>query len=378
MFLRVQHYYYDMINMRMVSNQHITLSNIEVLACAGHGFTINGKQKYTLFENVKIVPPQNDKKRIITCTADHLHIAMSQGYIKLVDCDFSYGADDCINFHDLSSYGTKVAEDTLQSRHSYGDVGDVIEFRDDDFSPINFSAKLNSKKQIGKNLYHLTFDKKIPDSKTGTYVIFNKTYDTRNIIVRNSYFHHNRARGILVLARDVTIENCRFKRNEMGAIKLETGYTTKSWCEGYGVDNIVVKNCSFVECNPRGNKNWDFEREIFMGVYLKTDPSSEQTKYPMIRNVLFADNTFENNYGTVATIGSAENVIFANNKFENTKPRKNPKEYRNGFFINNSKDITIIGNQFEKSDFTPNIKVWYENNTVDNIKIAGNKITDKN
>ncbi|MFR6033186.1 MAG: right-handed parallel beta-helix repeat-containing protein [Bacilli bacterium] len=40
--------------------------------------------------------------------------------------------------------------------------------------------------------------------------------------MRNCYFHDNRARGILILARDVTIENCKFRHNEMGAIKIET------------------------------------------------------------------------------------------------------------------------------------------------------------
>lgn len=378
MYLRVQHYYYDMTNMQMVANKHITLSNIELLSCASHGFTISGEQKYTLLDKVKIVPPQNDEKRIITTTADHMHVVNSQGYIKLVDCDFSYGADDCINFHDVSAYGTKIAPNTLKTTRSVvGQVGDEFEFRNDDYSPMNFSAKLKERKTIGKNTFVAVFDRDIPTSKTGDYVIFNRKFDTHNIIVRNCYFHHNRARGILVLARDVTIENCKFKRNEMGAIKLETGYTNNSWCEGYGVNNVVVRNCCFDDCNPRGNENWGFEREIFMGAYLKTDPSSEQTTYPVIKNVLFENNTFKNNYGTVATIGSAENVIFANNKFINTKTRKNPRAYRNGFFITHSKNILIAGNQFEKSQFVQDVKLFYDSDSTSNIKIVGNSVSEK-
>ncbi|MBE6411770.1 MAG: right-handed parallel beta-helix repeat-containing protein [Opitutales bacterium] len=374
--LRVQHFYYDMTNMTMDSNYHITLSDITMLSCAGHAFGIRDQQKYTLFDNVKIIPP-NDKKRIITTTADHLHVASSQGYIKLENCDFSYGADDCINFHDNSSYGTRLSENSIESRHSYGNIGDKIEFRNNDYSPLNFTATLKAKKEIGKKKYELVFDKKIPNSKNGNYVIFNKKHNTHNIIVRNCYFHHNRARGILVLARDVTIENCKFKRNEMGAIKLETGYTNNSWCEGYGVNNVVVRNCTFEECNPRGNENWGFEREIFMGAYLKIDPSSEQSKYPVIRNALFANNTFINNYGMLATIGSAENIIFADNKFKNTKSRKFPQEYRNGFFATHAKDIIIVGNEFEKSDLANKFGVWYENSSTSNIKILGNKIVEK-
>ncbi len=374
---RAQHYYYDVNNIAMQNNKHLTLSNIDILSCAGHALVMRGKQKYMLLDNVNIAVPQNDKKRIITSTADHFHIASSQGFIKLINCEFSRGADDCINFHDTTMYGTRADKNALECRRSYGDIGDNIEFRNGDFSPMNFSAKLKAKEQLKNGRFKLIFNSEIPDSKDGNYVIFNRELGTRNIIVRNCYFHHNRARGILILASDVTIENCKFKHNEMGAIKIETGYTTHNWCEGYGVNNILIQNNKFDSCNPHGTKHWNFERDVFIGSYLKIDPSSEQTSYPILKNILFRNNTFKDTFGLIAAIGSAKNVVFTQNKFVNTIARKNPREYRNGFFITSSSDIKIVDNTFEKSELTPKLGVWYDSQTTANIEIKSNKILKK-
>lgn len=371
---RMQHYYYDMNNMIMLDNRHLTLSDFTVLSCAGHAFVMSGKQKYTFFERVKIVVPENGPKRVITCTADHFHIASSCGYIKLEGCDFSRGADDCINFHDNSSYGIRKDENSIVSRHSYGAVGDRIEFRNDDYSPLRFEAKIAAKKPAGSGKTEIVFDSPIPASKNGNYIIFNREYDTRNIIVRNCHFHDNRARGILVLARDVTIENCRFTRNEMGAIKLETGYTLNIWCEGYGVDNVLIRNNFFDSANVLGVANWSYERDVFIGAYLKQDPSFAQTGYPILKNILFEKNTFKDTFGLVAAIGSAQNVVFAENTFINKTPRKNPRNYRNGFFAMSSSDIKIVNNRFVESPFTPKTGVWYDKTDTKNIVVEGNAL----
>lgn len=371
---RMQHYYYDMNNMVMWNNKHITISDFTVFSNPGHAFVQHGKQQYTLMERVKIVLPENSGKRAITCTADHYHIASSLGYIKVLDCEFSRGADDCINFHDNSSFGVKKSENSLVARKSYGTVGDTVEFRNSDYSPLGFEAKITGHKKTESGKCEILFDKPLPDSKFGKYVLFNKAFDTRNIVVKNSYFHHNRARGILVLARDVTIENCKFKRNEMGSIKIETGFTENIWCEGFGVDNVLVKNNTFESCNQMGRTRWSYEYDVFIGTYLKSDPSDAQTPYPILKNILFEGNLFKDNYGMAALIGSAQNVVFADNVFANETPRKNPQIYRNGFFIVSSSDVKILDNKFTKSEMTPRLGVWYDKSDTKNIVVSGNKV----
>ena len=379
---RLQHSYYEYGCVSMLSNTHLTLRNFNIYSCSGHAFTVSGTQKYWHFDNVNIVRPPNSERRAITTTADHLHIAQSQGYMKMENCEFSLGADDCINMHDCSIIMDRESDETLLSvnaRNSYlYNEGEEIELRQDDFSPAGFTGKVIEKTLVDKErkIYRVRLDKPIPEMKGVYFVLFSKKYDTRNMIVRNCYFHDNRARGVLILARDVTVENCRFFHNEMGAIKIETGFTGNSWCEGYGVENVVVRNCTFDTCNPSGSMTNGYERDIYMGVYLFTDPSYRKTDYPILRDIMFENNTFKDTFGVVAVVTSVRNLIFRNNTFSNPTPRKNPLKYRGCFYVGWSRDVSIVNNKFVLSENISDLGVYIEKGTVKRLKIQGNSFVE--
>ncbi len=380
---RAQHYYYDMHGIIMNSNKHLTLENINIYACAGHALVVNGTQQYWHFKNVNIAIPENDERRVVTCTADHFHIANSKGFFKMENCRFSRGSDDCINIHDCSGYAKKNSDSTLISQNlkhiaNYS-VSDEIELRNGDFSPSGYTGKLSDIITLDKanGVHKLVFKDKIPDPKFGGFILFNKKFDSRNIIIRNCLFDNNRARGILILGRDITIENCKFIHNEMGAIKIETGYTLDRWSEGYGVDNVLIRNNYFESVNPAGIKNFDRTRDIYMGVYMRQDPSYEQTSYPILKNILFEKNTFKNSYGLIASINSTENVIFSENVFINDKPRKEPLDYRACFYLNSSSKTKIVNNTWVKSDNVSKIGVYVDKYSVKDVIFEGNKLVDK-
>ena len=379
---RLQHSYYEYGCVSMLSNTHLTLRNFNIYSCSGHAFTVSGTQKYWHFDNVNIVRPPNSERRAITTTADHLHIAQSQGYMKMENCEFSLGADDCINMHDCSIIMDRESDETLLSvnaRNSYlYNEGEEIELRQDDFSPAGFTGKVIEKTLVDKErkIYRVRLDKPIPEMKGVYFVLFSKKYDTRNMIVRNCYFHDNRARGVLILARDVTVENCRFFHNEMGAIKIETGFTGNSWCEGYGVENVVVRNCTFDTCNPSGSMTNGYERDIYMGVYLFTDPSYRKTDYPILRDIMFENNTFKDTFGVVAVVTYVRNLIFRNNTFSNPTPRKNPLKYRGCFYVGWSRDVSIVNNKFVLSENISDLGVYIEKGTVKRLKIQGNSFAE--
>ena len=379
---RLQHSYYEYGCVSMLSNTHLTLRNFNIYSCSGHAFTVSGTQKYWHFDNVNIVRPPNSERRAITTTADHLHIAQSQGYMKMENCEFSLGADDCINMHDCSIIMDRESDETLLSvnaRNSYlYNEGEEIELRQDDFSPAGFTGKVIEKTLVDKErkIYRVRLDKPIPEMKGVYFVLFSKKYDTRNMIVRNCYFHDNRARGVLILARDVTVENCRFFHNEMGAIKIETGFTGNSWCEGYGVENVVVRNCTFDTCNPLGSMTNGYERDIYMGVYLFTDPSYRKTDYPILRDIMFENNTFKDTFGVVAVVTSVRNLIFRNNTFSNPTPRKNPLKYRGCFYVGWSRDVSIVNNKFVLSENISDLGFYIEKGTVKRLKIQGQSFVE--
>ena len=160
----------------------------------------------------------------------------------------------------------------------------------------------------------------------------------------------------------------------MGAIKRETGYTMTLWCEGYGVDNVLIRNNVFDSCNIRGNTNFGIEREIYIGAYARNDPSEVMLDEPIIKNVRFENNVFKNAYGALAVISSAKNVSFVGNEIINTLPRKIKRDYRGGFFVMNSKNILIEDNTYIDSPLINPDKIGVVTNEPGSLAVRGNKI----
>lgn len=382
-FYRMQHYYYDGAGVLTHQNRHLTLSKVNVYSCRGHAFVVSGTQQYWQYLDCSIKPPEGAKARAITCTADHLHVVNSRGYMKLIGCDFMLGADDCINVHDCTGYAVRKSDFSLETRNVRGikmfKVGDPIELRDDDFSPSGFTGKIKSVKPIdaSKGVHEIVFADKIPQPKGEGFIMFNHYYSSGNILLRNCKFHSNRARGIIIQCPNVTVENCVIKNNEMAGMRIVTGYTPNLWSEGFGVDNLLVRGCVFESTNRTDVKADGFARDIHIGIYRTTGERTGQTMYPIMSNITFEKNTFKNAYGLVAFITSSGNVVFRENTIINDIPRKKPLPYRGSFLVKASTDTAIVNNIIVESKYVPNPGVYAEADTVKGLKIGGNKIVSK-
>lgn len=382
-FYRMQHYYYDGAGVLTHQNRHLTLSKVNVYSCRGHAFVVSGTQQYWQYLDCSIKPPEGAKARAITCTADHLHVVNSRGYMKLIGCDFMLGADDCINVHDCTGYAVRKSDFSLETRNVRGikmfKFGDPIELRDDDFSPSGFTGKIKSVKPIdaSKGVHEIVFADKIPQPKGEGFIMFNHYYSSGNILLRNCKFHSNRARGIIIQCPNVTVENCVIKNNEMAGMRIVTGYTPNLWSEGFGVDNLLVRGCVFESTNRTDVKADGFARDIHIGIYRTTGERTGQTMYPIMSNITFEKNTFKNAYGLVAFITSSGNVVFRENIIINDIPRKKPLPYRGSFLVKASTDTAIVNNIIVESKYTPNPGVYAEADTVKGLKIGGNKIVSK-
>ncbi len=382
-FYRMQHYYYGGAGVLTHQNRHLTLSKVNVYSCRGHAFVVSGTQQYWQYLDCSIKPPEGAKARAITCTADHLHVVNSRGYMKLIGCDFMLGADDCINVHDCTGYAVRKSDFSLETRNVRGikmfKVGDPIELRDDDFSPSGFTGKIKSVKPIdaSKGVHEIVFADKIPQPKGEGFIMFNRYYSSGNILLRNCKFHSNRARGIIIQCPNVTVENCVIKNNETAGMRIVTGYTPNLWSEGFGVDNLLVRGCVFESTNRTGVKADGFARDIHIGIYRTTGERTGQTMYPIMSNITFEKNTFKNAYGLVAFITSSGNVVFRENIIINDIPRKKPLPYRGSFLVKTSTDTAIVNNIIVESKYAPNPGVYAEADTVKGLKIGGNKIVSK-
>ncbi len=380
---RMQHNYYEMGGLLLNNNEHTTLRNVNIFSCPGQAIVFRGAQKYTYLKKVSVDVPEGVARRPLSSTADHLIFSQSAGFVKLEDCDFGFGCDDCINMHDNSLFMCAYSEKSLRTRNNRNEnlyrPGETLELRYGDYSPTGVVAKVVEVRVLDakKKILEVEFDRKLPEEKFGGFILFNTKYGTRNVIVRNCYFHQNRARGVLILAKDVTIENCRFYHNEMGAIKIETGYTYTSWCEGYGVKNVLIRNNTFDTSNPLGVKNGGKERDVYISIYMRSDPSNSFTDYPIISDILFEGNTFKDSFGLIAYAANANNLSFIKNTFVNPTPRKNALAYRGSFQLLNCKNVVIADNVWVDSPNLSEVGVFVSPSEKDEVSLLNNKIVTK-
>src|SRR6202012_2531050 len=132
-------------------------------------------------------------------------------------------------------------------------AGDPVEIRNADYSPAGFTSKLKSAEaDYKKNEVTLVFDQKLPSRVASDAILFNHRYGSRIVIIRNCFFHENRARGVLCNGADWLIENNHFFHNQHAALLLTTDVSPGQWSEGFGARNVVVRGNRLEACNPAG------------------------------------------------------------------------------------------------------------------------------
>jgi parallel beta-helix repeat protein len=296
------------------SGNNLTLENITIYSCPGHGFLGTGNLHHFHMKKCKIMKkPGTD--RSISCTADGCHIGSSQGYFIMENCDFSYSGDDCLNIHDNSSMGIKQidSQSIIVEKPIYFNKGDIIDFRNNDLSPIGFSSSIAQVEYIDAKC-KLTFVDKLPDKLEDSTILFNKSYDSSNYIIRNNLFHRNRARGILIQSSNGIIEGNRFYNIQGAAIQIEAGAESR-WSEGYGVRNVVFRNNLIESCDVN---RWTMAI-IYMGVYLPFG----RTSYPIFSNITFEKNTITDCPRLAFFLSSCEDITLKNNVIINPNTEKN-------------------------------------------------------
>lgn len=331
---RIQHYYYDLGGLTFENCEDVFLENVGVESCPGFAFHIAGGRRFHM-NGVAVRPPTDDERRVISCTADHLHVQRSRGSFKLTGCEMACGGDDCANFHDTTAFALPGSgAGTLLVRGSaagFADgvgafplrAGDTLAFHESDFAETGFEERVSEVRSApGRpGFAEIVFDGPVPAPQGEGFVLSNRRFDTRNVILRDCVFRDNRARGVIVQCPDVTIERCRFHHHECEALKITTGWTRDLWCEGTGVSNMVVRDCAFESPNAAGSALRP-SQAIFAGTYMEV-PSYERlnmSPVPLLRDILFERNVFKDIPGSDLLVGSSANIRFRGNSFYDGGP----------------------------------------------------------
>ena len=337
----LRHHVYGGNAFNVYNTSNITFSGIKLYAVAGMGWLIeNRSEHFQLLGCVIGLDPEHDDNRIST-TADGVHIANTNGKFRISGCDFSFIGDDDVNVHDnIATVTDKLDEKTVEIYTNANNfaAGDTAIFSSKGFDRLGFSAEVTSVE--GKKL---TFDKELPDYIVKDCIVSNGSIDSGNYVISGNYFHENRARGLLLQSNNGLCENNRFYKIMANPIKVIMDISSGLWLEGTGVNGLVIRNNSFVECNV---VEWSAQISISTNIDGKSADST------LFYNITVENNSFDNFYGRLVDASNVSNLKICGNRVNN---KDGSYEARRGRIIirQSCSRVTISNNEYKASVKAP-------------------------
>ncbi len=337
----LRHHVYGGNAFNVYNTSNITFSGIKLYAVAGMGWLIeNRSEHFQLLGCVIGLDPEHDDNRIST-TADGVHIANTNGKFRISGCDFSFMGDDDVNVHDnIATITDKLDERTIEIYTNANNfaAGDTAIFSSKGFDRLGFSAEVTSVE--GKKL---TFDKELPDYIVKDCIVSNGSIDSGNYVISGNYFHENRARGLLLQSNNGLCENNRFYKIMANPIKVIMDISSGLWLEGTGVNGLVIRNNSFVECNV---VEWSAQISISTNIDGKSADST------FFYNITVENNSFDNFYGRLVDASNVSNLKICGNRLNN---KDGSYEARRGRIIirQSCSRVTISNNEYKASVKAP-------------------------
>lgn len=337
----LRHHVYGGNAFNVYNTSNITFSGIKLYAVAGMGWLIeNRSEHFQLLGCVIGLDPEHDDNRIST-TADGVHIANTNGKFRISGCDFSFMGDDDVNVHDnIATVTDKLDEKTVEIYTNANNfaAGDTAFFSSKGFDRLGFSAEVTSVE--GKKL---TFDKELPDYIVKDCIVSNGSIDSGNYVISGNYFHENRARGLLLQSNNGLCENNRFYKTMANPIKVIMDISSGLWLEGTGVNGLVIRNNSFVECNV---VEWSAQISISTNIDGKSADST------LFYNITVENNSFDNFYGRLVDASNVSNLKICGNRVNN---KDGSYEARRGRIIicQSCSRVTISNNEYKASVKAP-------------------------
>lgn len=283
----LRHYVYDgtIFSIRDYS-KNITFDNVSIYGSAGMAYICEGNCSHFQIINSFIgVNPEYKDKRCVSLTADAIHIVNTNGCFNISGCDISGMGDDCINVHDGLGYVSAVNGNTLTLIASAMrlEVGDTLAFKNERFENTDLTAKIISVKDLDRITKEVVVEG-LSESIIQGWTAYSKECDSGNYVIRNNYFHENRARGLLLQSSNGLCENNRFYKTMAQAIKVVMDIEPTLWQEGTGVDNLVIRNNRFEKCNY---SDWGCVIEI------GTNVAGRAAETAVFTNIEISSNTFK-------------------------------------------------------------------------------------
>jgi hypothetical protein len=350
----------------IIDSKNVTILNMNMYHNAGLGILSQYSGNLT-FRNVNCVPNPL-KNRILSGHDDGFHYSNCKGQITIDSCRFLALMDDPVNVHGTS---VRIMErknsNTLVCKFMHGQsigfiwarAGEKIGFIENDAMNTYRTAIVESFTTITPELFEISFTEALPEFVIPGDALENLTW-TPEVIIKNSFFGSNRARGILVSTPGrVVIEKNIFESS--GSAILIPG-DANGWYESGAVTDVLIRNNIFND--PCMTSMYQFCEGI-ISVYPEI-PRTDINK-PFHRNIRIENNEFHPFDFPVLYAKSVDgltftgNTLIRSNRFEPFHSRKST------FTFENCMNIQIKGNRYDGEILGKNIRLV--NTPLKTIKI---------
>mgnify|MGYP003292079669 CR=1 FL=1 len=361
----LRHFVYDgtVFSIRDYS-KNITFDNVSIYGSSGMAYICEGNCSHFQIINSFIgVNPEHKESRCVSLTADAIHIVNTDGCFNISGCDISGMGDDAVNVHDGLGYVSSVNGNTLTLIASAMrlEAGDTVAFKNDKFENSDLTAKIVSVKDIDWITKEVVVEA-LPESVTEGWTAYNTECNSGNYVIRNNYFHENRARGLLLQSSNGLCENNRFFKTMAQAIKVVMDIEPTLWQEGTGVDNLIIRNNTFEKCNY---SDWGSVIEI------GTNIAGKSAETAVFTNIEISSNTFTDIPSMLMRVNNVNGLVFSGNTVDVGGFFDESNSQGVNYFGKYCNNVSYIDNGYADGGFldnkkiirTESISVWAEINS---------------
>ena len=313
-------------------SQNITFDNISIYGACGMGYVFAyGSHHYQILNSyIGLRPGAEDKYRIST-TADGIHIANSNGYFRLDNCDLSFCGDDILNVHDDMFYIENIdsSRTVMQGTAAIKIVepGHTLGFKNLNLTDLDYEATVAS---ITRNGYAatITLTEPLPEQITTDMLAYSKSRASENYVLTNNYVHETKGRGFLMNADDCLCEGNTFFRTCSQTLQVRTDTPASRLIEGTGAEHIRISSNVFTECNFGGRGDVITIESLLNGERLENMP---------LADIRILNNEFNFCYQAPVNADNVDGLTVSGNVFRDCEA------YQIGSHCKNS---VISSNQF--------------------------------
>ncbi|MFN8254560.1 MAG: right-handed parallel beta-helix repeat-containing protein [Bacteroidales bacterium] len=356
-FLVLRHSARDHAGTFIFESKNVVIENMNMYHNCGLGILSQYSENLT-FRKVNCVP-NPIKNRILSGHDDGFHYSNCKGQITVDSCRFMALMDDPINVHGTSVQVIEIKnskELVCKFMHNqsigfnWARAGDKVGFIENDAMNTLGAATVESFQALTPEVFEIRFNEAIPQGFSKGDALENLTW-TPDVLIKNSFFGSNRARGILMTTPGkVLIENNTFESS--GSAILIAG-DANGWFESGAVTDVTIRNNIFND--PCMTSMYQFCDGI-ISIWPEI-PKPENNKL-FHRNIKIENNEFRPFDYPVLYAKSVDGLTFKNNRLIKSNRFKPFHSRKYTITLDYCNNVEISGNKLTDDILGKNIKLF--------------------